>query len=936
MGPTRDRRSSMYSQYGNSFPYRGRVPLPHEDQAHFYPGGLPDFDSIGMPPKGPPGGLRAGENGYLCSWDTLSCSGHHPSSTADNVLLIGHEGGLDVWNLTKKCTDRIGYLRGLRGAVIGGKILPCFDRNDASSEGRPYVALIIHGPVVEDVSEAQNSSDESPAISLEDGSPEPSTRPSSSKGLNTQDAPQNFDFVTTVEVYSLFNQKHVATLYTSPIVNTKSSTFTGLAVPPPIGDLQVDANGRFVVVASGESGEIFIYSSHSKRKTKGMESIRCVGKLWTTTRRPESMKGSNGPANPGQPNGSDKADSQRSTPLFSLSSRWIATVPPSSSGSYPLNGNVLLSESARKPPGISGHMAPLQPPTTCSVDTLEGSDFMNRMSRELTQNAIKGGKWLYDQGLGAWNSYMGKPVDGVYRSAEPVPSQHHFPPTHGYNASLPTTNEPTKVSIYDLQRFLDSEDVKVKNVFTALATFELASGCSFLSFDPSGMNMFTASRKGDEQFVWQLMKLRDPRTSTLSSQVSSGPYVRQIEALGRMTPARIVDVAWSTPHGTRLAVFTEHGTVHVHEVHPSKYQWPPARRARTASKPQRSQSEENKASRGGLSSAFEAVNGAGTWLKNARERSLSGQITFGNLAMTPANLSKKAVKAGLKQGASAVASTVINIYQVGNNKLRLQSTIDVARPNTIRWMTGKLQGQLAVAAAGAVVVYPVRSKAESGKGRRSSMRIKISTNGAKQYELNTIPNFEAAPAVAATLEARQKGTIPETIPPGMWSLRAPHSYTRNTHREKENWHAMVEAETNPPYQPFHTDRRVVLLAFAEPEAAPPALPYKDSSAEEFREYDVDRHNYIHDILIPHIKQVHHVNDDGPWLFGEHIHNLRTVREGNGGHVDDFDFGGEGMENQVEAQEGRLVMTTIRRKTKDADEEFFEDDAEIVDYADNRV
>jgi hypothetical protein len=235
-----------------------------------------------------------------------------------------------------------------------------------------------------------------------------------------------------------------------------------------------------------------------------------------------------------------------------------------------------------------------------------------------------------------------------------------------------------------------------------------------------------------------------------------------------------------------------------------------------------------------------------------------------------------------------------------------------------------------------VVYYPVRSRAESGKGRRPSMKIKISTNRGWQYKLRTIPNLEAAPAVTAALEYRSKGTTPQDIAPGTWNLRAPHSSTRNKHHEKENWHAMVEAETNPPYQPFHTDRRVTLLAFAEPETAPPVLPYKDSSAEEFREYDVDRQNYIEDVLIPHTKQVHHINDDGPWLFGEQIDKLRTIREGNGGHVDDFDFGGEEMENQVEAQEGRLVMTTIRRKTKDAEEEFFEDDAEIVDYADNRV
>ncbi|QDS72235.1 hypothetical protein FKW77_005621 [Venturia effusa] len=936
MAPSRDRRASIYSQYGNSFPHRGRAPLPHEDQAHFHPGGLPDLDSIGMPPR-PQNDAPAGENGYLFAWDTLATSSHQPSTASDNVLLVGLEGGVDVLKIHKKRDppSHIGSLRGLKGAVVGGKILPWFDRKDPGAAGRPYIALIIHGPVIEDVNETQNSSDESPAISLDDGSPEPSIRPPSSKG-GSNEASYNFDYVTTVEVYSLLNQKHVATLYTSPRVNIMSSPFTGLTVPPPIGDLQIDANGRFVVVASGESGEIFVFSPFSKQRSKGMESIRCVGKLWTTVRRPEAAKGSNGTPVSVQVSGSDKAEHQRSIPLFSLSHRWIAIVPPSSSGSFPLNGTIVLPESARKPPGVSGNMAPLIPQTTCLIDTPDGSDFVNRMSRELTQNAIKGGKWLFDQGLGAWNNYMGKPSETTYRPAELAPAGPYFPPTHGHHSSTPANNEPTKVSIYDLQRFLDSEDTKVKNVFTALATFELASGCSFLSFDPSGMNLFTASRKGDEQFVWQLMKMRDTRTNLSSSQVFLGPHIRQIENLGRMTPARIVDVAWSVPHGARLAVFTEHGTVHVHEIHPSKFQWPPARRARKANVAQRPQSAEISVPKGGLSSAFGAVRGTGAWLKNARERSLSGHITLGNLAMTPANLSKKAVKAGFKQGASAVASTVVSVYQVGDNKLRLQSTIDVARPNTIRWMTGQLEGQIAVAAAGVAVVYPVRSRAQSGKGRRPAMRMKITTNGAKEYKLPGIPILEAAPAVTAALEARNKGTMPDEIKPGHWTLRAPPSSARNKRQERENWHVMVDAETNPPYQPFHTDRRVTLQAFAPPDTAPPALPYKDASAEELREYESDRHAYIQDVLIPHTKHVHHINDDAPWLFGERMHDLRTIREGNGGCMDDFGFDGEEMENQVEAQDGRLVMTTIRRKTKDTEDEFFEDDAEIVDYADNRV
>jgi hypothetical protein len=93
-------------------------PLPHQPQAHFY--GLPDLDlafnnvaSEGIPP---------GEGGYFCGFDTLSSAGDEAARGSENVLLVGQQGGLDVFRVERSKLEIVGRLEGLKGAVIGAKI----------------------------------------------------------------------------------------------------------------------------------------------------------------------------------------------------------------------------------------------------------------------------------------------------------------------------------------------------------------------------------------------------------------------------------------------------------------------------------------------------------------------------------------------------------------------------------------------------------------------------------------------------------------------------------------------------------------------------------------------------------------------------------------------------------------------------------------------
>jgi WD40 repeat protein len=943
--PLRERRASLYSQADNFNPYRGNPPLPHEDQPHFHLGGLPDLDSIGVPQQAF-NGLMPGEKGYFCGWDTLGDSGHAPSTSAENVIITGYEGGINVYRVSKKDKPAlIGYLRGLKGAVLDAKILPWAFSDDPGIDGRPYVALVIHGPVIEDATEPQNSSDESAAVSAEDDSPAPSTRPASRRGHHLPADEAIKSYRTTVEIYSLSTSRHVETIYSTPPTPFKMpvTAFSEFTIPAPVGDLKLDANGKFLIVASGESGEVFIYSPASKTKTGNLEAIRCIGKLWTTVEKRGTRRRSNSNSSARLDAPVEELDPQRGIPLFSLSRRFLAIVPPSSSSAYSINGTAHLANNARRPPGINHHVAPTQPTSTCETDENDKNDFMNRMSREVTQKAIVAGTFLKDRGMEAiknyWNVNAANQVGSraSYPPADQVPASR-LPPTHGYNGPVAQSPE-SQVAVYDLQRFLDAEEARVKNVLSPLASFDLACGCSLLSFAPSGLHLLTVSRKGDEQNVWSLMKMKDSRAG-LSSTTSTKPIVRNIFKSTRMTVTKIIDVAWSEPHGQRFALLSENGTVHIHEIPASRFEWPPKRRSPKSRPAQRSQSEESRAAKAGYGGyAINAINGASEWYKNARQRSLSGQMTLGGLAMTPANLSRKAVKAGLKQGASAIAQGANNLYHVNDNKLHMHSQLDVLRPRSIRLLTGRnLHGYLGVVAAGTIYLYQIKtvtsSRSTSGP---TKYHAKISKKGIN-FVVDAIPSDQFAPAVRAIIESRASGasTLPDgAVVSGLWSLRAPQTSLRTAvySARGEDWRNMVEYTTNPAYVAFHQDARVSLFGFAEPEQAPPRLPDRGSSPEDWQQYDADRQVYEDEVLIHHARATYHIKDDSPWLFGEEFQGLRLIKEGSGRYTLGDEEEGDLEYNMVKLDDGSgtLVLNTVPRTSK-AEEEFFEDGAELVDYS----
>jgi hypothetical protein len=957
-----DRRPSPYSQFGQS-PYSGHIPLPHEDQAHFYAGGLPDLDSVVPLPQT---GLSPGERGYYVGFDSLSTSGHGPSVSSENVLLIGEEGALRVYRTTRKAVDIVGRLEGLQGAVVGAKILPWTFRSDSALSGRPYVALILHGPVIPE-DEAAASSDTSAAPSMEDNdtSPEPSTtRATAGQSMDTRDLVRQYQ--TTVEIYSLSTRQHVATIFKCPAIDIEYTHTGEIKVPPPFGDLRIDANGKFLVVASGTSGEVFVFTYFPRGpKTEDLQSIRCIGKLWTSV-QPRDTK----PATV-SPNGETAAPTEEHDPcrvaMFSLSHRWIAVVPPPADSLFSMKGVASLASPEARPLGIRSHGPPPKPTTTCGLDTPESESLMDRVSREVTQQVMKGAQWAAEHGMQAWNNYWrpqqgNQPLGHLY---VPDVSSPAFPPTHGVSQSPPSAASPTQVSIFDMQRLLDTEEMKVKNALTPLATFEPPSGCSYLSFAPSGLVLLTVSKKGDQQFVWSLMRMQHPRIG-LTYDGATLPYVRQMHKVTRMTVASVVDVVWNTPQGNRFAVLTERGTIHIHEIPASAFQWPPSRRGRHRKQPPKSDNKDNDdltGNKGPVSTALDTINGTSAWLRSmsTRPRSMGNAATFpAALMMTPAvtaSVGGKVVKAGFSKGVSMVANSANTIYYASENKLHIGNLSNGISPGCIHWLSGRDQGYFAVVVTGTLSIYAVRQTRTAQKGKPDMIRARISKKPV-EFGLHRISDNQFPPAFTAALEMRFQGTSKSTPPGigGVWHLRAPAS-TMNAHtissnrrgKKLESWHAMFETESNPPCQPFHTDRRATICAYPEPEGqAPTPPPQNNAEPEEFDAYEEELAVWQDEILDPWLQNTHHVlpqshNHDQPpavpWVFGEDVVSIKVLSGGDGVVSGDGFTDDDEVENKIHVINGldgeQVHVTTVRRVGRE-EEDFFEDGCEVVEFADDRI
>ncbi|KAG9553521.1 hypothetical protein KCV01_g22669, partial [Aureobasidium melanogenum] len=328
---------------------------PHMPQRHF--SRLAEFDF--SRPVQTDKFLQAGARGYYCGFDTWQAPKNVSSTGTSSVVVVGFEGGLEVHKVNRQKTEVLGRLEGLPGGVIDAKILPWTARDDPLEHLRPLVACVVHGPVLE----------------------RDPDQPSSPPGIK--------EYHTFVEVYSMRTWQRVSRLFQSRPEKIHQSVATkGFIPPPPIGNLSVAAEGRFILVTSGVSGEIFVFAVPSKQAVVEEQPFCCLAKYWSSLQAKTSSSEERNTMINSDPGNARPKSLKRA--VYALSDRWLAIKPPLISSSQTTLRGTTGSTSHVDPVGIASHASPAPPILNCEVDAPFNESLISRVAKTTTREIYKG------------------------------------------------------------------------------------------------------------------------------------------------------------------------------------------------------------------------------------------------------------------------------------------------------------------------------------------------------------------------------------------------------------------------------------------------------------------------------------------------------------------------------------------------------------------
>lgn len=239
---------------------------------------------------------------------------------------------------------------------------------------------------------------------------------------------------------------------------------------------------------------------------------------------------------------------------------------------------------------------------------------------------------------------------------------------------------------------------------------------------------------------------------------------------------------------------------------------------------------------------------------------------------------------------------------------------------------------------GVLQIWRVQMRPGTSKGTSSTS---TSISKKKTVEFGLAPIRDSALPPSITEQLFPQPSDPEPMP-GVYGEWLPRSLPSRKTGPAPAPLSFSEIETNPPYQPFYTDRRVTRFIYSRP------FP-------ETTESSSDSSNTSTPLPPPAslAPTLHHSDDSSPWLFGQPIDALRvssnaTTHGYDSGEGDDDLVAGVAarIENKLVLRDGeeeveQVVVTTRRRRVRreggEEDEEgFFEDDCEVLDFAEDRV
>lgn len=925
--PVPARQQSEYGYRHSASNYGSPPALPHLPQQHFY--AAQDIN-LGI------GQQQAKEDTQrtFMAFRELPAVTPRSASAGRSGIFVGSKGRLDV---LAPCAEgkyeAIGTLVDLTGDVIDAMPLAWEAGDDPFSDLRPLVAVAIHGQSTPQDREA--SDNESIATGL----------PNAYNDVNH--SPQ---YETRIEVYSLKDQTYLATLLRVPSVSFSSLAHGNIAAEPA-GDLRLDAVGNHLIISSGVSGEVFVCGI---QQSTNEPKIECVAKYWTNVQAQEQRRDSSHSRSPRAAINDTGLDvSIHQSAIFSGNGRWLAICPPGSSHRPSLSAQMTRTKRSKFSTNIESRGPPARPSTSCAVESPDVETLLGTLARGAAQQVVKGASWLGNQGLQTWHAYWNKdqqqqqslspPPNSAYvYSPRQYPQQGMFPPTH---ASDTISREPDVVSIIDLK------------TLSTVATFQPPKGCSFLSFTPSGLGILTASKKGDVQYVWDLMQMKHVKSVVMindgTTTETAIPRVRQIAKFERMTPSKIVDVVWEPALGERFALVTKKGTVHLFDLPQTAFRWPPPRRigtirpATAPSNPVSSVEPSTTPAGGFLASALNIASKAPPMLASLRGRAPSiGQSIAGvgatgvGIASATGVMGGRAVAAGLSKSLGAATGTVQNLRHAGETRLHIDSLAANPAPGMIAFGRRGQKTIISILDKGSVKSYYVSKVQMRDKNNRLQMT-SVFAKKAISFKLPRVSTLIENNLTQQPQNNQQQQDEEAQGLSGFWPAEPRRSSAAVPRLSHPLSHA--EIDSNAPYQPFHSDPRVNLSIYSDGPAASMGGSQLPSAST---------------IFTPPGPSLARASTTDKWVFGEPISATRlNIRSPAPAHDDGMgsiiyrDTSATTVLEKGEIPE-QIVSTTRRKKNKntgkstmlpfgegvDAEEQegFFEDDMDVLDFAEDRV
>ncbi len=778
--PSRHRLST--SPYGYGMTAYGSPPaLPHLPQQHFY--GAHDVDlGVQLPPTPLPEPVP------------LKFA-HLPSSASEprEAILLTVDGDLHVTGYNGEKLEHIGALSGVQGTIVDATFLTWNAGQDPFVSLRPLVALTVYG-----------SKEQQMRTPPDEEGPYP--------------VAPNSSLETRVVIFSISKSCLVAELLAVPYTLT---TFPG--VPASTGNaakLKTHASGNFVTVSSEDSGEIWVFAIRPGRDSAVFE---CCGKYWTALQpHLQRRDSSHGPASDADVSPADlgRGPEADNPPILSLSGRWLAFCPASTSSRRSIGAVLGDFVVHNKNSNITAGTAPARPLPNCEVDSPDVETFLGKVAKGFAQEAVRGAKWISEKGMQTWQNYWkkdtGSPSQPAFTSSSPPMYSPHlglaqFPPTHAIEQQG-ISRDPELVSILDLKTLQESQGRKGAEL-NPMTTFQPPGGCSFLSFTPTGLGLLTANRKGDIQYIWDLMQMRYTKSLPMTATTES-VRVRQIARYERLSPSTIIDIAWDGPTGYRFALLTKNRTVHIFDLPRTAFQWPPpiVKKNRPSSAPVEPalvKIDHDPAPAGGfLASAMSIAGRTQPMLANLRGRAPS--ISSGLVGAAPSGIGfastttirsgGRAVAAGLSKSLGAASETVTSMRHANQSRLHLKFAARVGR---LCWLRRDGKSVLSILDENIIKNYYVRMT----KPRENRQGETVSVFDARKAVSIKLPKATELTTGRSSRDFVPDDKSSEDSPLlGFWKPRSSRDASSRTPHPL----ASAEIETNAPYQPFHSDRRVIL------------------------------------------------------------------------------------------------------------------------------